>query len=108
MSPKEPTRILEPKPPEDDGHRKPIMATPKADRPKPDTLSTDRLRNCRRVTPRVSGSGGTQGATVVVPAVATAVDACRRSRATDRSMSRPETSASSPFARLPAEDRSRL
>ena len=54
-----PTRIFEPNPPLGWGHRKPMTAAPKPLMARMKKAMIDRLKNWRRVTPMVSGSGGT-------------------------------------------------
>ena len=54
-----PTWITEPKPPFGTGQRNASTAAPKLDRLRPMNRMMLRLKNCRRVTPICSGSGGT-------------------------------------------------
>src|SRR5258708_12013640 len=74
-----PTRTLPPKPPALDGHRKPINDRPNVARLKLISVTMPRLRNCRRDTPSVSGSGGTHGVTSPAVAFTTPVEGSRRS-----------------------------
>ena len=107
-----PTRIFEPKPPVPDGHRKAMHDSPKAVIENPITLTMLRLRNWRRVTPIVSGSGGTHGTGVVGVVVTTSLDGTTSSRLAVRSTLAPGerrlvghrlVAAAVALARLPAE-----
>src|SRR5690606_37947521 len=95
MSSSLPTLIFPPKPPVPLGHRKASVLAPKPDRPNRNDTTIDRLKNWRRVTPRVSSSGGTQ-ATGGRSSTATGADDARRSSAAARSTSRPVTGRSPP------------
>ena len=67
--------ILEPNPLEPVGHRKAtIEAAPNVAAPNAVSVTADRLRNCRRVTPIVSGSGGVKVATSALEAGTTSLD----------------------------------
>src|SRR6266545_4450451 len=87
-----PMRIFEPKPPVPLGHRNAMQDRPKAVSEKPITLTMLRFRNWRRVTPSVSGSGGTHGTGVVGVDGTMSFDGTAKSRLAVRSTSRPVTS----------------
>src|SRR5829696_1319611 len=93
MSSSDPTLIAEPKPPVLLGQRNASSEAPKPDRPKANTVTIDRLKNCRRVKPIVSSSGGTQ-ATGARSSSLTGADSARRATTAARSTWRPLTRAS--------------
>src|ERR1700687_1168079 len=55
------TLMVEPKPPDSDGHRKAMQAAPKPVRPRANMLTMPRFKNWRRVTPKASRSTGPAG-----------------------------------------------
>src|SRR3546814_18213915 len=65
-----PRLITDPNPTPSFGHRKAKVAAPNPDRPSPKNVIRPRLKNCRRVTPIVSGSVGTKGAGGALTSVA--------------------------------------
>ena len=65
----DPTRIGEPNPPLGWGHKNANTAAPNPVRLNPINNTIDRLKNWRRVTPSVSGSGGTYSARSDPPTV---------------------------------------
>src|SRR6478735_7231046 len=87
-----PTRILEPNPPLGVGHRNAMTAAPKPDRDITITATIDRFRNCRRVTPMASASGGTYSARSPAPVFTSSGG--RRSISARASTSRPDTGGS--------------
>jgi hypothetical protein len=82
-----PTLILEPNPPLPLGQRNASMPALKVVVPSANDTTIDRLKNCRRVTPTVSSSGGTHA--TGGSATFTGVAASRRASTAARSTSRP-------------------
>jgi hypothetical protein len=101
-----PTLILEPKPPELDGQMKASTEAPKPARPKANVATIERLKNCRRVTPMVSSSGGTH-ATGALSTTLTGLSASRRATTAASSTSRPVSGAASPVSDSATGPRSR-
>ena len=105
MSSSEPTEILPPNPPFGALHRKPTTATPKPARPAEVNATMLRLKNWRRVTPMVSGSGGTYGAGSFGSAFSSAPGDCAATAAS--STSRPVGAGGTSISSWPRPERSR-
>ena len=73
-----PTVMREPKPPTLLGHRKASTPAPKPDRPMANDTTIERLKNCRRVMPIVSSSGGTHSTGGSATLTVAGVEASRR------------------------------